>query len=122
MTTTPYEVLVQLPSTRRHVVTAVCTTIAWAFDDYAPLTPLFVYNLLPETETFQENTTNASESNVKYIKYRALTAIEAACIEVLKQVLLFKLHEMEVRDLVLPNRFFWRTIAFIAGVQHSCSI
>ncbi|TPX62023.1 hypothetical protein SpCBS45565_g07077 [Spizellomyces sp. 'palustris'] len=47
------------------------TLRAWAFDDYAPLTPLYVYNLLPETESFQEHTTNA-----------------AVCVEDLKQMLL----------------------------------
>ncbi|KAJ3299618.1 hypothetical protein HK104_008211 [Borealophlyctis nickersoniae] len=47
------------------------TLRAWAFDDYAPLTPLFVYNLLPETETYQEKTTNA-----------------VVCVESLKQILI----------------------------------
>ncbi|TPX56518.1 hypothetical protein PhCBS80983_g04476 [Powellomyces hirtus] len=47
------------------------TLRAWAFDDYAPLTPLYVYNLLPETEAFQEHNCN-----------------EVVCIEDLKQILL----------------------------------
>ncbi|KAJ3014222.1 potassium channel, sub T, member 2 [Thoreauomyces humboldtii] len=47
------------------------TLRAWSFDDFAPLTPLYVYNLLSDTEAFQEHTCNAS-----------------VCIEDLKQVLL----------------------------------
>ncbi|KAJ3330214.1 hypothetical protein HDU76_006197 [Blyttiomyces sp. JEL0837] len=35
------------------------TLRAWSMDELAPLTPLYVSNLLPETETYQERTTTA---------------------------------------------------------------
>ncbi|KAK6097551.1 hypothetical protein MT418_001655 [Batrachochytrium dendrobatidis] len=47
------------------------TLRAWAFDDYAPHTPLYVDNLLPGTERLQEKTTSAS-----------------VCIDDLKQILM----------------------------------
>ena len=45
------------------------TIRAWAFNDFAVNVPLFVYNLLPETETFQHKTARAT-----------------VCIDSLKQV------------------------------------
>ena len=47
------------------------TLRAWAFDDYAPLVPLYVDNLLPQTESIQEKTTTAT-----------------VCVEELKQIVL----------------------------------
>nr|KAJ3416644.1 potassium channel, sub T, member 2 [Polyrhizophydium stewartii] len=47
------------------------TLRAWAFDDYAPMTPLYVDNLLPGTEVLQDRTTSGS-----------------VCIDDLKQILL----------------------------------
>ncbi|KAJ3036872.1 hypothetical protein HK097_003685 [Rhizophlyctis rosea] len=47
------------------------TIRAWAFNDFAVDIPLFVYNLLPETETFQHKTTRAT-----------------VCIDSLKQILI----------------------------------
>ncbi|KAJ3037639.1 potassium channel, sub T, member 2 [Rhizophlyctis rosea] len=47
------------------------TLRAWSFSDHAPDVPLFVYNLLPETETFQLKTATA-----------------VVCIDSLKQILI----------------------------------
>ncbi|KAJ3330216.1 potassium channel, sub T, member 2 [Blyttiomyces sp. JEL0837] len=47
------------------------TLRAWAIDEYAPLTPLYVSNLLPETEAYQEKTTTA-----------------VVCVDELKQLIL----------------------------------
>ncbi|KAI8817733.1 uncharacterized protein EV422DRAFT_213864 [Fimicolochytrium jonesii] len=47
------------------------TLRAWAIDDHAPDVPLFVYNLLPETEILQTHSAN-----------------EAVCIDNLKQILI----------------------------------
>ncbi|KAJ3398511.1 hypothetical protein HDV05_002446, partial [Chytridiales sp. JEL 0842] len=42
------------------------TLRAWALDEFAPMTPLFVSNLLPESETYQEKATTAGSPSESY--------------------------------------------------------